>query len=111
MENIKRRKVIVNESEQKPYSISQISERKIRKYGVEEYIYKAKFSDELKSQKIIDLRDDLHNMFDDIMTKVDENYNPLDKVRLSINHSSLDKEITIHLQPRQNITSQTIMER
>ena len=107
----KRKKVIVYESSVKPYTISQVFQRKVKKYGVEEYTYKAKFSDTLKSQNVSDVRDDLYNMFGDIMKKVDENYNPLDKVRLAIDHAALDKEITIHLQPRQNITPQTIMER
>ena len=110
-DNKKRQKLIVDKADQKSYTISQVYEKKNRKYGVEEYTYKAKFSDGLKTQNVIELRDDLYSMFDDIMKKVGDNYDPMDKVRLSIDHAALDKEITIHLQPRQNITAQTIMDR
>lgn len=42
---------------------------------------------------------------------MEKSYGPEDKVRLEIDHSGLDREMTIHLQNRANITPDIIMDR
>ena len=95
----------------KPYNIKKINEKRVIKYGVEECTFKAKFNDDISRSKISEFKDDLHGMFDEILNQASENYQDGDKMRMSIEHRSLDKPITIHLQPRGNITADVIMAR
>lgn len=131
------------QEEEKPYFLEKTNHVKVRKYGIEEYSYKARFNDKVKSKRVADMKTDLHNMFSDIMkevcvlifsqidntkiyvfpsikyiiyffsivTQVEQNYSSEDKVRLSIDHAGLDREMTIHLQNRANITPELIMDR
>lgn len=99
------------QEETKAYKIEKIHQTVVRKYGVEEYTYKAKFNDEIHGAKIIDIKDDVHSMFSDVMAEVDSAYTPGERVRLSINHHGMDREMTIHLQQRENITPDMIMNR
>lgn len=99
------------EEEIKPYKIQKIQQTVVRKYGVEEYTFRAKFDDELQGTKIIDIKDDLQTMFGDVLEEVGRNYQPGERVRMSINHDGMDREMTIHLQQRENITPEMIMGR
>ena len=108
----KRMDITAEEERAKPFVIEQINERRARKYGVEEVTFRAKFNDDLQGRKLLDVMDDLGDMFGSIMTNVRANHpNHEDKARLSIKHAGLDREITIHCQPQHNITPEVIMER
>lgn len=111
LKNLRTTEPLADQSVNRPYKIQKVSEIKVRKYGIEEYTFKAKFNDELQGNKVADVKDDLNQMFEDIMQEVSQNYDPDDKVRLSINHAGLDREMTIHLQPRKNLSAQSIMQR
>jgi len=96
----------------KPYFIERINEIRARKFNVEEVTFRAKFNDDLQGRKLLDITNDLHNMFDDIMENVATTHkDPNDKARLSIRHDGLEREIFIHCQPQHNITADVIMER
>jgi len=101
-----------DQNDRKPYVIEKINERRARRYDVEEITFRAKFDENLQGQKLLDVTDDLHNMFEDILENVNANYvNSNDRTRLSIRHAGLDREIFIHCQPQHNITADVIMER
>jgi len=96
----------------KPFVVERIRERRANRYNVEEITFRAKFNDTLQGQNLLDITDNLHDMFQEIMDKVDtEHSSPDDKARLSIRHSGLDRDIFIHCQPKHNITPDVIMER
>ena len=79
---------------------------------MEEITFRAKFNNDLEGRKLLDITDDLHNMFQDIMDNVSADHkDPNDKARLTIRHSGLEREIFIHCQPQHNITADVIMER
>ena len=100
------------EEDVEPYVIEQVNERRARKFGVEEVTFRAKFKDDLQGRKLLDVTNDLGDMFGSVMDRVRANHpNPDDKARLSIRHTGLDREITIHCQPQHNITAEVIMER
>ena len=44
------------------------------KYGIEEFTFKAKFNDDIKLSKIADFKDDLHNMFEEILDQATQNH-------------------------------------
>lgn len=101
-----------DQSDRKPYNIERINEIRSRRYNVEEITFRAKFNNDLQGRKLLDVVDDLHNMFDDIMENVTTEHNdPNDKARLTIRHSGLERDIFIHCQPQHDITADTIMER
>ena len=95
----------------KPYKIDRVSERRVVKYGVEEYSYRAKFSEDIRHDRIGEVREDLRDMFQEILDTATGNYQKGDRVRMSIEHRSLDKPITINLQPKHNVTVDVIMSR
>jgi hypothetical protein len=100
-----------DEERKKPYEIVKINEEVLRKYGVEEYTFAAKFDESLEGELLADVGDDVHGMFEDVLQRVADDYAPDDKVRIAIDHAGMDKEMTIHLQPRRNITAENIMNR
>lgn len=97
---------------EKPYVIERISERKARKYNIEEITFRAKFNTDLRGRQLLDVTDELHDLFQEVLDNVSsEHGDPNDRARLSIRHSGLDREIFIHCQPQHNITPDVIMER
>lgn len=50
-------------------------------------------------------------MFEATLNIVDSHLNPQDRVRLNISHANLSSDVIIHLQKRENITAQSIMDR
>ena len=108
----KKNKTEVDGINTKPYIIHPVRERISRKFGIEEVTYKAKFNNDLQGEQLINMQDDLHNMFTDIMELVkDKHPNKNDKARVTINHSGLEREVFIHCQPQHNITAEVIMDR
>lgn len=96
----------------KPFLVERISEKRIRKYNVEEITYRAKFNHEMEGRKLIDVTEDLQDMFQEILDNISTDHDdPNDRARLSIRHQGLDREIFIHCQPKHNITPEVIMER
>ena len=101
-----------DDNSRRPYNIKRVNEIRSRRYNVEEITFRAKFNNDLQGCKPLDITDDLHNMFEEIMDNVAANHNdPNDRARVSIRHAGLDKEIFIHCQPQHNITADVIMER
>ena len=102
----------VENGNERPYIIERVRETRAHRYNVEEITFRAKFNDNLKGRNLLDITDDLHGMFEEIMTNVqNEHSRDDDRARLSIRHSGLQQEIFIHCQPKHNITADTIMER
>lgn len=67
-----------------------------------------KFNDEWKGDKLLNIHNDLHKMFDDILDKVRGDANDLG--RIVVHHGGLDNPIVIPLQPWENIDSDVVME-
>lgn len=99
------------DSEPKPYHVKRVNEVRVVKYGVEEYTYKAKFNHDITHTRISEFKTDLYDMFDDVLNEANKNIVEGDKMRISIDHRSLDKPITIHLQRKENVTTEMIMNR
>ena len=86
----KRRTLSSNDEEngenvRRPYIIERISETRARRYNSEEITFRAKFNDDLQGRILLDVTDDLHDMFQDIMDNVSANHaENNDRARLSI---------------------------
>jgi hypothetical protein len=99
------------DDEEKPYKIDKVRENVVRKYGVEEYAFRVKFNEEMSGTRFEDVNTEVHAMFEDVLYQVGVEYDPDDKVRLSIEHDGLERPMTIHLQPRADLTAENIMAR
>ena len=112
----KKRRIVQDDGaenvEERPYVVERVRETRAHRYNVEEITFRARFNDDLKGRDLLDITDDLHGMFQEIMEKVEnEHSRDDDRARLSIKHAGLDREIFIHCQPKHNITADAIMER
>lgn len=60
---------------------------------------------------MVDLRESLVEMFDDVIDIASTNYAPEDKCRLNIGHADLSSDVFVHLQNLDNLDGQTVMNR
>lgn len=96
----------------KPYTITRVKEKRVRKYHVEEITFRATFNKEYEGRDLLSITDNIHSMFEDIMENVEQDHpNNEDKARLNIRHAGLERDIVVHCQPKHNITASTIMQR
>ena len=96
----------------KSYTIVETSRKVATKYGMEEIGYDVQFSNEkLLDKKLVDISDELRDMFNDVLNTAGRNYDADDRIRLSIMQDALDIPIIIHLAPRNQVTADTILDR
>jgi hypothetical protein len=97
----------------KMYNIKKVSQQVARKYGVEEYTIEASFNNDavIQGMRLENIREEIHSMFDDVVHEIVVQYQEDDRIRLSIDHAGMDRPMTMHLQPRRNVTTENIMSR
>ena len=95
----------------KPYSIVEHRRRLVKKFNVDEMIFKVKFTNQWTGRTIYDMLDDFMQMFDDILNQVRDMYDPGVRARIYINHPDLqyEKPIFIALRPIHLLTPQAIL--
>jgi hypothetical protein len=100
------------DKDEKFYNINKISQQVVRKYGVEEYTLEAKFDSEaLEGVRLENVTDEIYAMFGDVVHELEQQYGEEDRIRLAIDHAGMDRPMTMHLQPRRNVTTRNIMDR
>ena len=96
----------------KPYKIHKVNETVSRRFGIEETTFKASFdSSNYENKRLLDMTEDLRDMFSEMLEEASANYNDDDMARLSIFHNSLQVPITVHLRSKNNVTPDTILDR
>ena len=102
----------LSDNEEKHYKLERINETISRKYNVEEITFRAKFNTDLEGQRLLNVTDELHGMFDEVLETVrSEHPDPNDKARLSIKHSGLERDIVIHCRPQHALSPDIILDR
>lgn len=61
--------------------------------------------------KLVDIKDNLTQMFQDVVDLAGKHYDKSDKAQLCISHGQLKEEVFIHLQDLRNLSGESIMER
>ena len=61
--------------------------------------------------RLLDIKEDLVRMFDEVINIASTNYDGKDKARLTIAHSEMPEEIFVHMRDVSNLTGRTVMER
>ena len=74
-------------------------------------MYEAKFNPGGGSSNICDNKDSLKDMFDVLLSQAKKGKRPGDRLRLNIDHSSLDNPVIIHLTDYRDVTSSEVMDR
>ena len=94
-----------------PYIIDDRRYRMNLRYGVEERIFRVKFRPEYAGRRLMDLHQQLYQMFGAVLDRIRGLYDPADRVRMYIDANNLRKYIVIHLRPLRTWTVESIMQR
>lgn len=78
---------------------------------MQEYIYEAKFNFGEDAVDICQRLDSLYEMFDAILNEAKANKRPGDRMRVHVNHSSLDIPVTMHLTDYREVTAEELLNR
>jgi hypothetical protein len=95
----------------KAYSIINHRRRYVAKYGVEEVVYKVKFTDEWEGRTLHELQGYIYMMFEDLLNQVKKMYDDNVRCRLYLRHADLaeDRPLFIALRPINTMSADTIM--
>lgn len=92
---------------EKPYSMQKISTRTYKKNLATDTKFELKFNDQWKGDKLSDIDNKLHDMFDDVLSEA-RGHNA-DLGRVLLNHPKLNNPIVVSLQPWDNLNADTVM--
>lgn len=93
--------------EQKPYFIWKKDTQAYKKDLARGTTFKVKFNDQWRGDRLIDIYDKLHDMFDDVLSQARGHDADLGRVVLS--HPSLNNRIVVPLQSWENLNADTVM--
>lgn len=94
------------------YAVRETSRSVARRYGMEVFNFEARMmKPALKNKRLLDITDSLRAMFQEMLDKAGHNYSTDDRVRMHIEHSGLQVPMVIHIQPKHNVTADTVMDR
>ena len=83
----------------------------MRRFGYEERRLRVRFQQQYMGRRLIDVQEQLIEMFDAAIERALRDYNREDKIQIIIHHSDLRREIVIHMRPNKEINGQAIMNR
>ncbi len=94
-----------------PYEIVLSGRKTFAKSAAVETTYKVNFNDKWRGRKLSDLKDDMGQMFDNILARARQDMGDDDLLRVIIRHEELDQAIVVPLQPAQKLDAATITEK
>ena len=94
-----------------PYTIEDVEEHVMRRFGYEERRFRVRFNQDYMGRRLIDVQEQLIEMFDATIERALRDYNREDKTSIVIRHNDLRREIVIHMRPNREISGQNIMNR
>ena len=94
--------------ESKPYYFWQTNTKTFKKTLATQTTYKVKFNDTWKGEKLQDITNQLHNMFDDVLNKT--RGHDADLGRVVIEHPDLPNPIVVPLQPWEKMDADLVMD-
>lgn len=96
-----------DEMEEKPYYIWKKNTRSFKKNLARDTYFRVKFNDQWQGEKLVDIYQKLHDMFDDVLSQARGHDADLGRVVLS--HPNLNNPIVVPLQPWHTIIADTVM--
>ena len=92
---------------EKPYFIWKKDTRTFKKNLARDTSFKVKFNDQWRGEKLVDIYNKLHNMFDDVLSQA--RGHDADLGRVVVSHPNLNNPIVVPLQSWQNLHADTVM--
>lgn len=92
---------------EKPYFIWKKDTRTFKRNLARDTIFKIKFNDQWRGEKLMDIYDQLHNMFDDVLSQARGQNADLGRVVLS--HPNLNNPVIVPLQPWESLNADKVM--
>ena len=77
---------------------------------VRENSYQVHFNEDWQGKPLVDLRDELSKMFNDLLERGAKDYEAGDQARVYIEHPALQKPIVVPPQPLEELDAEMIME-
>lgn len=96
-----------DEPVQKPYFIWKKDTKPYKKNLARDTSFKIKFNDQWRGEKLVDIYDKLHDMFDDVLSQ--DRGSDADLGRVVVSHPNLNNTIVVPLQSWENLNSDTVM--
>ena len=94
-----------------PYIIEDVEDHVMRRFGYEERKFRVRFQEEYMGRRLIEIQQQLTEMFDAVVERALREYNAEDRTSIVIQHGDLRREIVIHMRPNRDISGLTIMNR
>ena len=92
---------------EKPYYIWKRDTRTFKKHWVRDTTFKVKFNEQWRGKKLIDIQNNLHDMFDDLLSQA--RGHDADLGRVVISHPSLNNAIVVPLQSWETLNADAVM--
>ena len=93
-----------------PYEFRQVRQRTYAKNAAVDTTFKVKFNDQWQGDKLVDILEELDNMFGHILQEAREGRADNDLGRVIIHHDTLDNPIVVPLCPLEDLNASTIMQ-
>jgi len=93
------------------FRVQEVQHRIAQRFGYEERSYRATFDQRFIGHRLIDVQDDLEEMFREVIDRATEHHGEQDRARVIVHHNDLRQDIVIHMRPQNQITPQSIMNR
>lgn len=91
----------------KPYYIWKRDTRTFKKNWVRDTTFKVKFNEQWRGDKLLDIQNNLHDMFDDLLSQAREHDANIGRVVIS--HPSLNNAIVVPLQSWETLNADVVM--
>lgn len=92
-----------------PYKIERAGVRTFASTAATETTYRLRFNNQWKGRKIGDTFQQLHHLFEDLLTRARQNTLPNDRLRVVIRHNGLNQSVLVPLQPANEVTAKKIL--
>lgn len=96
-----------NEPIEKPNFVWKKDTRTYKKNLARDTCFKIKFNDQWRGEKLVDIYDKLHDMFDDVLSQA--RGSDADLSRVVVSHLNLNNAIVVPLQSWENLNADTVM--
>ncbi|KAL4217298.1 hypothetical protein ACF0H5_023749 [Mactra antiquata] len=96
---------------ERPYTIKHTGTRTFSKTAATEFTFKVKFNDQWQGRRLVDIRDQLHHMFSDLLARARQDIQNDDLLNIIVRHPALNHAIVIPLTRSTDLTIQKILDK
>lgn len=98
-------------SPEDPFVASEVEHKRSHKFGLDDIKYEYRMKESEHGKTLQEARGDMDTMFQHIVTSVQDQSQPGDKVRLYIQHQEFHQDVVVHLRPVELLNVEAILGR